>query len=155
MKYVYIFLISFLYSVVAVGQSTPKGMNYQAVARDEKGKIISNQKIELKIELNSLQSDKETIYYSEIHNLVTNQVGLFSLIIGEGKSITGNYADIPWSKEDIFIHISIKDSKTNEFITVSNSKLQAVPYAYYSFTAGQLSDVVKDWKKEIKRNPGV
>ncbi|HMT77175.1 MAG TPA: hypothetical protein PKA44_05645 [Saprospiraceae bacterium] len=140
MKYVYIFLISFLYSVVAVGQSTPKGMNYQAVARDEKGKIISNQKIELKIELNSLQSDKETIYYSEIHNLETNQVGLFSLIIGEGKSITGNYADIPWSKEDIFIHISIKDFKTNEFITVSNSKLQAVPYAYYSFTAGQLSD---------------
>ncbi|MCO6459901.1 MAG: hypothetical protein J5I59_00735 [Saprospiraceae bacterium] len=145
MKYIYLLIICMLYSVASMAQnSSLKGMNYQAVARDQKGQVIANKKIELKIELNSLLSGKEVVYYDEIHDLVTNQLGLFSLVIGEGKPEKGKFDAVPWSKEDIFIKISIKDADTNEFVTVSNSKLQAVPYAYYAVTAGQLDDAGLD-----------
>lgn len=135
----FILLLMLLVGIgTSYAQTAPKGMNYQAVARDLKGNVLANQDIDIKIELTSLQSGKEVIFYSEVHKVTTNQLGLFTLIVGEGKSSTSGYENIPWSTEDIFMNIAIGDKSTNAFTTISSSKLLAVPYAYHAVTASQL-----------------
>ena len=138
MKHFILFIFIAFFAVNSFSQALPKGMNYQAVARDQKGQVIANEDIELKIELTSLQSGHEKIYYSESHNVTTNLLGLFSLTIGEGKSEKGGYDLIPWSTEDIFMNVSIGDKATQSFTNISSNKLLAVPYAYYAVTASQI-----------------
>lgn len=139
MRHFFLLLFSLLFLNIISAQSPVKGMNYQAVARDAKGQVIANKDIDLKIELGSFQAEKEYIYYSEQHREVTNSMGLFSLVIGEGNVLSGRYDKIPWATEDIYINVSIKDASTNTYQSISNSKLQAVPYAYHAITASQLS----------------
>ncbi|SDB28634.1 hypothetical protein SAMN03097699_0515 [Flavobacteriaceae bacterium MAR_2010_188] len=118
-------------------QNIPQGMKYQAVARDLSGVVIADQEVVLKIKLQSnLQSP--VIHFTETHTIKTNQFGLFSLVIGEGVVIKGKFNEIPWSTEDIWMEISIKDNGKTEFTTISNSKLLAVPYAFHAATASQL-----------------
>jgi hypothetical protein len=117
-------------------QSVPLGMKYQAVARDSKGQIIANQKISLKITL--LSDGNNTTYYTEVHDITTNELGLFTLVVGEGKVDKGVFKDVPWSTQDIWMQVSIKDNVNASFTVVSNSKLLAVPYAFHAATASQL-----------------
>ena len=127
----------FLFSA-AFAQSVPRGMKYQAVARDAKGQILANQNISLKITLLSEANGNASNYYSEVHNVITNELGLFSLVIGEGDKETGDFTAVPWSTEDIWMKVSIKEGANSAFTEISNSKLLAVPYAYYAATAAQL-----------------
>ena len=129
-------------------QDVPLGMQYQAVARDLQGNILPNQKITLKISLLGDQKSPVT-YYSEIHQPTTNQLGLFTLVIGNGKTDNGQFASVPWSTENIWMQVAIKDKGRTDFATISNSKLLAVPYAFHALTASQLTD------KSLMKNEGI
>lgn len=118
-------------------QSVPQGMKYQAVARDLSGEILPNQSIALKVHLQS-NINEPIVHYTEVHTITTNQMGLFSLIIGKGKIEVGVFDDIPWSTEDIWMEIAIKNGNESNFSTISNSKLLAVPYAFHAATAAEL-----------------
>ncbi len=131
-----IFLLSL--ATTAFAQVIPKGMNYQAVARNTKGEIISNQTISLRISLIGNGDAVRTNYYSEIHEVPTNVRGLFNLIIGEGEKDQGEFGLIPWNTENIWLEVSLKDKGTNGFSMVSNNKLLAVPYAMHAATASRL-----------------
>ena len=130
-------IISLCMIPLASAQSVPHGMKYQAVARDLSGVVIANQEVTLKIELQS-NLKSPSIHYSETHAIITNKLGLFSLVIGEGIIEKGEFNAIPWSTEDIWMEISIKDKGESEFSTISNSKLLAVPYAFHAATATEL-----------------
>lgn len=132
-------LVAFCLLSVSYGQTVPQGMKYQAVARNSSGNVLVNQKITLRINLVSRLSPASTTHYTETHSVTTNQLGLFDLVIGQGTAETGTFANVPWSSEDIWMEISSKDNEQQGFTTVSNSRLLAVPYAYYAVTAGQLS----------------
>ena len=127
---------------LAFAQTVPQGMKYQAVARDLSGVVIANQDITLKIQLQS-NLKSPVIHYSETHAIKTNQLGLFSLVIGEGTIEKGKFAKVPWSTEDIWMEISIKDKGETDFATISNSKLLAVPYAFHALTASELVNTNK------------
>ncbi|MBW8051859.1 MAG: hypothetical protein FVQ77_16275, partial [Cytophagales bacterium] len=59
---------------------SPQAFKYQAIARDNTGNVLPNQKIGLKISI--LQTiPAGTVVYSETHADTTNQFGLFSLEI--------------------------------------------------------------------------
>lgn len=122
-----------------IAQNAPRGMKYQAVARDLKGEILANATIELKINLLSQKGNSQTSHYSEIHTVVTNQIGLFTLVVGAGKSESGDFEKVPWSSDDIWMEIQIKANGQSDFTAISNSQLLAVPYAYYAATAGVLA----------------
>jgi hypothetical protein len=126
---------SLLFFCGAYAQSVPQGMNYQAVARDISGNVLANQQISLKI---TLLSNGSTVHYSEVHTVTTNQLGLFTLIIGQGKPDQGTFNEIPWSTKDIWMQIAIKDKGSSDFSVISNSKLLAVPYAFHAGTASEL-----------------
>lgn len=119
------------------GQNVPQGMKYQAVARNTSGNIIANQPISIKINLVTQQGSNVTQHYSELHTVTTNQLGLFSLTIGEGKTEAGAFSSIPWSTSDIWMQVAIKDK--SDYVIISNSKLLTVPFAFHSQTANTLT----------------
>ena len=138
-KLSFLVLFIILIMVNASAQNIPRGMKYQAVARDLKGEVLSNAKIELRINLLSKTDATQSSHYSEIHSVVTNQLGLFTLVVGEGKMETGDFEKVPWSSADIWMEIQIKTNGQSDFTSISNSQLLAVPYAYYAATAGVLA----------------
>ncbi len=140
MKKIY-FILCFQIALLATGyaQAIPKGMNYQAVARNLRGEIISNQKVSLKINLFGNENLQRSNHYSEIHEVTTNEFGLFNLVIGEGSKEQGEYGLVPWNSENIWLEVAIKDKGQSGFAMVSSSKLQAVPYAIHAGTANALS----------------
>nr|ACN58830.1 Legionella vir region protein [uncultured bacterium BLR12] len=125
--------------IFSFAQHVPQGMKYQAVARNLSGNIIANQEIYLKIDLLTGQGSLSTIYYSEVHKVVTNQLGLFTLTIGEGNIEKGTFSSIPWSTADVWMQVAIKDKGKPGFVPISSSKLLAVPYAFHAETANALA----------------
>ena len=57
--------------------------NYQAVIRDANGIPLVNQKVYLRIDL----TNNNTTYYTEGHDVNTNEFGLVNLVIGQGTKI--------------------------------------------------------------------
>lgn len=137
-KILLISILSFLCINYFSAQTTLQGMKYQAIARDISGIEISNEPISLKMTLHSKDANTK-MYYSEIHNITTNEFGLFSLSIGEGNVVYGKFDEIPWAEENIWIEIALKEQGDDNYTTISNSKLLAVPYAYHANTASTLS----------------
>lgn len=115
----------------------PKGMKYQAVARDQTGAILANKKIALKITLGA-EGAGGAVYYTEQHEVVTTPFGLFDLVIGEGKPEYGTFAGVPWSEANIWMQVAIRGEQRGDFVVISNSRLLAVPYAFHALTANEL-----------------
>ena len=139
-KLSFIFLFTFASVIFVFGQSTPRGMKYQAVARDMKGEILANAKIELRISLHSTSRLSNDTHYSETHSITTSDLGLFSIAVGDGTKESGNFESIPWSILNIWMEIQIKSKGETKFTSISNSQLLAVPYAFHAITASRLSE---------------
>ena len=119
-------------------QHVPNGMKYQAVARDMQGQVLANRDLQLRI---SLYADphKQAIDYIEIHKVHTSDLGLFSLTVGEGFTAKGAFADIPWSSGEIWMEVAIQTDDETDFVTISDSRMLSVPYAFHALTATGLS----------------
>ena len=139
MKIIYLFTIAMCFNALCFSQGVPEGMKYQALARDTRGVILSNEPIVLEISLLSNMKEKSKVHYSETHAVTTSALGLFDLVIGAGSTGKGIFNNVPWSTDDIWMQVRIKEKGSADFTTVSNSKLLAVPYAFHAATASQLS----------------
>lgn len=131
-------VLGLLATSVAQAQRAPRGMNYQAVARNLSGDVMADQTITLRIALASRTNGAPTEQYSELHTVTTNNLGLFTLVIGEGQSERGTFAQVPWSSDDIWMDVSIREAGRSNFTLVSSSKLLAVPYAIHALTANEI-----------------
>ncbi len=140
-KFCLILLYQFFLVVLINAQQVPKGMNYQAVARNAEGEVLADKPIRLKISLFGHSGELRTDYYNEIHEVKTNTLGLFNLIIGEGLKEKGEYGLIPWNTENIWMEVAIQNKEQNGFSTISSSKLMAVPYAIHAVTANHLAKI--------------
>ncbi len=137
-KIIFIAFLAFLVQLTGNAQNIPAGMKYQAVARDYAGQPLANRSLTIRIDLKSNSPKGAQVFYSEEHYITTNQLGLFDLVIGEGKNVgKGSFSEIPWSEEDIWMAVSLRD-KTG-FSAVTETKLLAVPYAFHAGTANKLS----------------
>ena len=139
-KLILILLFTITSIICSLAQSSPRGMKYQAVARDMKGEILANSKIELRISLHSTSSLSNDTHYSETHSITTSDLGLFSIAVGDGIKEKGNFESIPWSTLNIWMEIQIKSKGETKFTSISNSQLLAVPYAFHAITASRLTD---------------
>ena len=150
-------LLLFLFTIISqlgTAQSVPRGMNYQAVARDKSGEILANQIITLKISLVSQNGQSTTSYFTEIHRITTNQFGLFTLVIGKGSTLSGNFNAIPWSTEEIWMEVAIKGDGQPNYTEISNSKLFTVPYAFHAQTADQVSGTTNTYNGPYESTSG-
>ncbi len=135
MKKRFLFTLAFIFSCLFIwAQGLPSGINYQAVARDSKGQPMINKDINFKISLLAGDAQGKTVY-EETHSIQTGEIGMFSIIVGQGKAIRGLFSEVPWSEKQIWMEVAIDENKTGKYLTLSASKLMAVPYAFHAGTA--------------------
>lgn len=121
-----------------------EGINYQAVAIDDEshelvgndvvGKPLYEREIGVRFTITDGPAGSVT-YYSDEHTTTTDRYGMFSLTIGLGVYLGGDYTvllDIPWINGDQWLMVEIATNNDGEYKEVSYEKFMAVPYAFYT-----------------------
>lgn len=128
---VFIFLI--VAGITAVAQS-PNKINYQAVARDNTGAVLTNQSLSFRISI--LQGSTSGLsVYSETHTVTSNGQGLVNFAIGDGSS-AGSLANVNWGFNDHFLKIEMDALGGSNYTLMGTSQLLSVPYALHAETSG-------------------
>lgn len=106
----------------------PQKMTYQAVVRDANDNLVINSQVGIQISVLQF-STTGTPVYIENHSPVTNENGLFSLEIGGGSQVIGDFNDIAWRNGPFFLETQIDlEGGTGYDITLT-TELLSVPYA--------------------------
>jgi len=117
-------------SLVAYAQA-PNKFNYQGVVRNASGVPVSNQAIQLRISILDV-SATGTVVYQERHITTTNQFGLYTVAIGAGTVLSGNFSAINWSLNDKYIKTELSTNSGVTFSLLGTTQLLSVPYALYA-----------------------
>lgn len=136
-KYLKSYFLSILLSAACFtlsGQGTlPLGIHYQAVARDNFGKELSNKEIDVRFSIIS-ENPLGPVAYQELHSkIITSRYGVFSLVIGHGTPTGGtslNLSQVSWSSAPHFLKVEVKFESS--FIDMGTMQFLAVPYALYA-----------------------
>lgn len=117
---------------IAISQAPPQGINYQAVARDNNGLILSNTPISVRLSIiNDIVNN--TVEYAEEHtSITTNQFGLFTLVIGQGNQVGGpvSFNNIAWGTGNHYVKVEANTG--TGYIDMGTMQLWSVPYALYA-----------------------
>ncbi len=136
MKKLYNILAAVLLTISVFAQS-PEKMSYQAVVRNDKGVLVQNSPIGLRISI--LQgSTTGTEIYKEIFNPnpLTNANGLVSIEIGGGIKVSREtFSAINWSNGPYFVKTETDPLGGTDYSITGVSQLLSVPYALYTTTA--------------------
>ncbi len=106
----------------------PQGINYQAVARNTAGSILSNTNICVQSTITN--GNGGAVLYQETFNVTTNQFGLFTLNIGNGTVVSGTFATISWASVTPWQKMEIKINCTGAYVLMGSAQLLSVPYAF-------------------------
>ena len=121
---------------------SPEAFNYQGVARDAGGDALANTAIGVQFQLHQ-GTAVGTVVYSETHSPTTNDLGLFSLEVGNGTPGTGTFAAIDWSAGPYFLEVGMDPAGGSSYTSVGAQQLLSVPYALHAKTAEMADD--GDW----------
>jgi uncharacterized protein (TIGR02145 family) len=132
MKTLTLTIAGILLAAVISAQALP--FKYQAVLRNEGGEIIQNQNVSLRFSILSGES-AENEMYGEIFDLSTNDFGQININIGEGLSVFGDYEDVDWNNEFVWLKVELDENAGLDFEELGTSRLLAVPFANYAAKA--------------------
>jgi hypothetical protein len=135
-------LFCFVVLTVSLFAQSPQRFNYQAVARSAQGTVLPNQNVRVRASIIDSTLNGRTIY-SEIHNVVTNQLGLFNLAIGGGTASTGTMNSINWTRNDKFLRIEFDPTGGSNFTLSGVTQLLSVPFALNANTANMANTANK------------
>lgn len=113
---------------------TPQKISYQAVARDASGYIVTSS-IGVKFQIYQ-GSVSGTLVYEETHTATPSSSGIFTVYIGGGSVVSGNFSTINWGANSYFLQVSIDPNGGTSYSTVGANQLVSVPYALYANEAG-------------------
>jgi len=140
-------MLTCLASLSALGQTSKKTLNYQAVILDPKAidipgtSIIGQPLYKGKVCLRfSLMNSTGELDYEETQQITTDAYGLVNVLIGAGaQSQTGNstsiyksFESVVWTSNVKSLQVSVSYDGCNNFITVSSQALTYIPYALYA-----------------------
>ncbi len=129
-----ILIFALVISSLAIFAQAPEAFNYQFVARDSTGQMLTDFDLVIKISL--LENNSNGIAkYIELHETQTNRYGLVDLKIGVGLLISGNFSEIEWGDDTYYIKTEIDTEGNGDFIFLGTSQLLSIPYALHSKTA--------------------
>lgn len=119
--------------VVSIAQTVPAGIHYQAVARDDYGKELSDREIDVRFSVIS-GNPLGAVVYQELHAKVkTSKYGVFSLVIGKGEPVGGtvlNLSQVNWENANHYLKVEVKFN--SDFIDMGTMQFLAVPYALFA-----------------------
>jgi hypothetical protein len=107
--------------------NVPRGISYQAVARDAQGQAIASSPVNVRFTLHE-GTPSGTAEYSETHSLTTNEIGLFSTYFGSGTAITSAFDSIVWSNTTKFLQVEI--DLGNGYVDMGTQQLMSVPFSF-------------------------
>jgi hypothetical protein len=123
-------LILLCLSLLTFAQTVPQGINYQAVARDANGDVLSNDSLSVQL---SVISDiaNSTISWQETHPVTTNDYGLFTAIIGQGVSTSVGYSAtfnlVDWGSTAHYLKVEIDYG--SGYVDMGTTAFMSVPYS--------------------------
>lgn len=120
-----------------VKSQAPEKINYQGIARDALGNIITTP-IGIKFEIHQ-GSASGPVVYDETHTINPSSVGVFTAAIGGGAVGTGTFSTISWGTNSYFLTVNLDPAGGTSYSTVGTSQLLSVPYALYAKTSGNAS----------------
>ena len=109
----------------------PEAFKYQSVARNSAGQTMNNSSIGLRMSILD-QSSTGTILFQETHVTNTNEFGLFSLSVGNGNVVFGDFENIAWGSGEKFLKVEADFSGGSNYTELGVSQLLSVPYALYA-----------------------
>ena len=115
----------------AVFAQAPSAFSYQAVARDQSGTVLADQKVSLRITLYT-PSDSTAREYVETHAVTTNAYGLLDIEIGRGHAQEGHFDALDWGLGSYFIKVDMEEKGGTDYHEMGMSQLLSVPYALYA-----------------------
>lgn len=124
-------LLFLCFLVLATMAQAPKSFKYQAVARHNNGDVIANTIIGLKVEI-KIGNINGNIVYSETFSPTSNSSGVFTVNIGEGIPVSGDFMSIDWGHGMFFLAVAMDVSGGSSYIDMGTTQLCSVPYALYT-----------------------
>ena len=127
---IFLFLVFFTFSSLSA-QNESAGFTYQAVARDNSGNPLVDQALTARISIH-IESESGELIWQEDHDVQTNTLGLFNLIVGgpDGYAQTGSadsISDIDWAAQQMYMKVWIKtDNNFPKFLPPKRRSL--VPF---------------------------
>ena len=109
----------------------PQKFNYQAVARNNNN-IIANGNVGVRLTIT--QGNGGTSLYQETQTPTTNDFGIFSLQVGGGTVVSGDFTTIDWKIGDKWLQVEMDPTGGTTYIDMGSSELASVPFALH--TAG-------------------
>ncbi|HMJ71225.1 MAG TPA: hypothetical protein VK508_20155 [Cyclobacteriaceae bacterium] len=129
--------VALILSVVAGHAQSPPGINYQGIARNLDGKPLVLKDITIRINILK-DGDNGDVEYSEIHTLKTNSFGLFTLVIGNGDVVSGDFRFISWAMGNKWLRVEMDPDGGSSFQLMGSQQFMSVPYAFYSKYSGNV-----------------
>ena len=125
-------------SMATLFGQAPHAINYQAVARDTTGAILTNQDISVRITILKDSVDGQALY-QETHIIEVNSYGLINLAIGTGTVINGDFPLIEWDSSEHFLKVEIDPDAGSNYVDFGTTQLVSVPYALEAKHASSLT----------------
>ncbi len=130
MNKIYSIISILLISTSALFAQVPDAINFQPIARDTSGEVMSNTAIQIRLTVLD-GSETGTEIYQELRALTTNEYGSFSFQIGrDAEYVTiGVFTDIVWETGNKFLKIDY--DPTNQFnwdLTLGTIEFATVPF---------------------------
>jgi hypothetical protein len=143
----FLLMLTCLVSVSALGQTSKKSLNYQAVILDNKsidipgasivGQPLNKGNVCLRF---SLLNASGRLDYEETQQITTDEYGLVNVLIGAGTqaqsrnslSIYNSFESVVWTSSVKSLQVSVSYDGCNNFSQVSSQALTYTPYALYA-----------------------
>lgn len=139
----------------SIAQLQELGIPFQGVAKDFSGQFVNERQIYIGLSIIARDAPA-TILFNELHQTKTDEWGVFSVLIGKGRSLGATYSRLnqfDWSKGNFELQIKmaitpdapLKDWDYNQhFISLGTAPFGVVPYALYSLSAGTSTGNLND-----------
>jgi hypothetical protein len=144
-------LLTLILICINLMSQIPMGFNYQAVARDAAGNVLTNKAVAFRVSILS-GSETGTAVYSEVQKPTTNSFGLVNFVIGDGTSKSGSLESIDWSANTYFVKVELDPDGGTSYQLMGASQLMSVPYSLHAKTVevDNVDDADADPTNEIQ-----
>jgi hypothetical protein len=145
----YLILGFLLFMLTVNAQQIPTGIPFQGIAKDYNGNPVNERKIYIQTNIIAGNINGKNIYTEE-HETTTDAIGVFSILIGNGKRTQGiikSLTEINWEDGPFYLGIQLAITPNapvqnwqyqNNWINMGITSLGIVPYAYYALQTSGL-----------------
>ncbi|WP_218841418.1 tail fiber domain-containing protein [Winogradskyella costae] len=129
--------------LMSISSYAQTGFNYKALIKDTNGNVLSNQEIDIRFTIQTLEGPVFIASYQELHLTTTDSNGIAIVTIGEGEIITGSFPDNFWLP-NITLNTEIDIERDGTFVDFGESNFKKVPMATHADNvfSGDYNDLI-------------